>query len=54
MSEICKWAETDSAKRNFKEGKQDLRAGHIIKCGLIAPRLRLGLDLLRTLSLVTQ
>ena len=35
ISEICKWAATDSSKRNFKGGEQVLKAGHIIKCGQI-------------------
>ena len=33
MSEICKWAETDSSERNFKGGEQVWRAGHIKTCG---------------------
>ena len=31
--EICHWANTSDSKRNFKEGKRIINAGHIIYCG---------------------
>ena len=35
MSGICKRAETDSSKCNFKGGEQVSRAGHIITFGQV-------------------
>ena len=31
--EIRRWANTSGSKRNFKEGKRIINAGHIIYCG---------------------
>lgn len=33
ISEICEWAGTSPSQRNFREGENILRAGHLISCG---------------------
>lgn len=33
INEICEWAGTNPSQRNFREGENILRAGHLISCG---------------------
>lgn len=33
ISEICEWAGTNPSQRNFREGENILKAGHLISCG---------------------
>lgn len=34
LENICDWAGTNPAQRNFVEGERVLAANHILKCGL--------------------